>query len=316
MKPKKKKPSQKQKDILFLTRWEKRGLAKVHNNGFEFLKNEYLPTIERLAQKTKTKAEKEVVADSYYILGDIYDFNDAPNAAIRAYRKGITFFPFPDYASGFHREIGHMHDKMGKYKTAIKYIKKALEIYENDEHAKSDLEFAELSLKRGDPPLYKAGDWKWEVNELLAQNKPRKALKILLKRKSIKAAQLRARAYGVLNGIKDQLGEWKRIEKLKGSIEFEYADWFFLIDKNNESVEFWKILHSIRKRLQPGIYVFYESLYINYSQLGHDREVNETIGFEIAKYSKNVTKLRQLKKKYPKWLEPKQELAKLLSKKR
>lgn len=315
MNQKKRKPSQKQTDILFLTRWEKKGLKKVYDQSFEFLTDKFLPAIERLAEKAKTKTEKEVVADSYYILGDIYDFNDAPKAAIRAYKKGITYFPYPDYASGFHREIGHMYDNMGKYKTAIKYIKKALEINEDDEHARSDLEFAELSLKRGDPPLYKAGDWKWEVNELLAQNKPKKALKILINRKSIRAARLRARAYGILNNIEDQRNEWKRIKNLKGSIEFEYADWFFLCEKNFDSVEFWEVLHSFRKKIsEGGIFIHYESLYKSYyAQLGSKRPLNDIIGFEIAKYSKNVTKLKQINKKYPKWLEPRKELKKLVN---
>lgn len=280
------------------------------------MKDEFLPAIKRLAEKAKTRAEKEVVADSYYFLGDIHDFNDAPKAAIRAYKKGITFFPYPDYASGFHREIGHMYDTMGKYKTAIKYIKKALEIYKDDKNAQSDLAFAELSLKRNDPPLYKPDDWKWEVNELLAQNKPKKALQALLKKKTLKAALLRARAYGVLNDVDNQLSEWKKIKTLTGLIELEYADWFFLIDKNDESVEFWKILYSIRKRIQPGIFVVYESFYMNYSQLGITRKNSEAISFIIAKLSKNTTKLKQLSEKYPKWLEPEQELAKLLKKRK
>jgi len=318
VKPKNKKTSQKQKDVSFLTRWGNRGIAKIHGQGFDFLKDDFLPAIERLAENAKTKVEKEVVADSYYFLGDIYDFNDAPKAAIRAYRKGITFFPYPDYASGFHREIGHMHDTMGKYKTAIKYIKKALKIYEDDEHAQSDLEFAELSLKRSDPPLYKAADWKWAANELLAQNKPKKALQVLLKRKSVKAAQLRARAYGILNDQEDQLDEWKKIEKLKSLIEFDYADWFFLCEKNFESVEFWKVLHSLRKRIsEGGIFIHHDSLYENYyQQLGSKRLRNEIIGYQIAKFSKNAINLKRLSKKYPKWLEPKHDLVKLLRKKK
>ena len=316
MKPKKKKPSQKQKDISFLTRWGKRGLLRIHGRGFEFVKDEFFPAIERLAEKSKTKTEKGLVADSYYFLGDIHDFNDAPKAAIRAYKKGITFFPHLNYAEGFHREIGCMYERMGKYKTAIKYIKKSLKIYADDKYAQGDLECVEWSLKRGDPPLYKAGDWKWEVNELLAQTKPKKALQILLKRKSLKAALLRARAYGVLNEADHQLSEWKKLKTITGPIALEYGDWFFLMDKNDDSVEFWKILYTVRKRIQPGIFVVYDSLYTYYSQLSINRKSSEAISFIIAKLSKNTTKLKQLSKKYPKWLEPKQELKKLLRKKK
>jgi len=316
VKPKKKKLSQKQKDISFLTRWDKRGLAKIHGKGFEFVRGEFLPAIERLAEKAKTKTEKGLVADSYYYLGDIHDFNHAPKAAIRAYKKGITFFPHPNHAEGFHREIGNMYCHMGKYKTAIKHIKKALSIYEDDECVQGDLECVEWYLKKGNPPLYKVGDWKWEVNELLAQTKARKALQILLKKRSLKAALFRARAYGVLYEAYSQLNEWKKIQKMAGPVEFEYADWFFLMDNNDDSVEFWKILYAIRKRIQLGVFVSYESLYMNYPRLGINRKNSEAISFIIAILSKDVSKLKQLSKKYPKWLEPKQELEKLRRKKR
>ena len=208
-----------------------------------------------------------------------------------------------------------MYDRMGKYQTAIKYIKKALSIYEGDECAQGDLECSVLSLKRDDPPLYKAGDWKWEVNELLAQTKAKKALQILLKKRSLKAALLRARAYGVLDEAENQLNEWKKIKAMSGPIEFEHGDWFFLMDKNDDSVEFWKILYALRKRIQPGIFVGYDSFYMNYPRLGINRRNCEAINFIIAKLSKNATKLKQLSNKYPKWLEPKQELAKLRRKK-
>ncbi len=312
-----KKRSGKNEDTKLLEDCEKKGVGWLHDSGVLFFKNEFYPALKRLEKTASSLLEKEIIADSYYLLGDIYDFNHAPLAAIRAYKKGITFFPDPDYASGFHREIGAMYNNIGKYTLADRYFKKALKINPDDVHARSDSEFNRWDIEKPRCPLFVEGDWKWEVNELLANNKPEAALKKFPVRMSVRSCLIKSRCFSLLGDKDSQMKEWRNIQNLTGKFEFDSADLFFMRGEIYESLEFWEIMDSIKNRFKhthASILrgdILRKKWTKKYGKLDWIKLEEDYISFNVAKFSQNVKRLKLLSKKYPKWIELIRELKKL-----
>jgi tetratricopeptide (TPR) repeat protein len=146
--------------IEFITEISENGVSFAHGKGFEFFRDVLLPNIE----KAKKINRKELLADCWYIIGDVYDFNDAPLKAIESYRKAIVFDP--NFSSAY-REIGNMQEKIGDYSNAIKNIEKAILIEPTDQNLVADLKEAKNSLKNNEKPLYRKDSLNWKLSELL-----------------------------------------------------------------------------------------------------------------------------------------------------
>jgi tetratricopeptide (TPR) repeat protein len=300
----KKNISKKQQAMNLLKRCDKKGIGWLYDNGLEFFNKHFYPNLNFLEKVANTKEEIEILADSFYLLGDIYDFHNAPKAAIRAYKKGIMYFPYPDYASGYDREIGVMLNAIGKYNLATRHFNKALKTHPQDEVIKDEIEFNEIDKKEFRTPLYKIGDWKWEVNELLANNKPQLALKKIPIKRSVQACLMKVRCFGALEDADSQLQEWEIIKRLKGKMEVEYADLFFMKTDLYKNLRFWEILNAIKLRLQEsGKFLAPWHFHDTYPKRNWRTLDSDFIAFKIAKLSKDGNKLTKLKNQYPKWKE-------------
>src|SRR5437660_1509935 len=97
-----------------ISRCSRGAIAYVHGRGYRWVTSTFLPCLKRLSRE-RAMRDRELAADGFYLLGDIYDFNQAPLAAIRAYRQCLKLDPA---AAAAWREIGGMYDRLGDRRKA------------------------------------------------------------------------------------------------------------------------------------------------------------------------------------------------------
>ncbi len=149
-----------------LTKVCKKGIAWTHNQGYNWYSTRLLPAV--LDAVNDDIISKELLSDTWYIIGDIHDFNDAPLKAIESYKNAIKFDP--KIASAY-REIASMLERIGKFKTALKYINMSLNIDPTENYAIHEKVSILNDIKFKNPSLYKDGDILWGMNEHLANQK-------------------------------------------------------------------------------------------------------------------------------------------------
>ena len=120
-------------DIDLLNYVSDAGVGSVHDLGYSWFWNEFMPALKR-AEDTP-HISNELISSGYYVAGDVHDSNEAPKAAIESYKKSLEFDPFNGAA---HREIASMLGRMGRYEEALMHVNKAIEINPYDEFAISD----------------------------------------------------------------------------------------------------------------------------------------------------------------------------------
>ncbi|MEO8513153.1 MAG: hypothetical protein ABI543_06325 [Ignavibacteria bacterium] len=283
---------------IMLKRVCNNGILWTHNKGYSWYNKKLLPAVEIATREFPEK--KELLSDVWYIIGDIHDFNDAPNNAITAYKQSIQF---DENHGEAYREIANMLERIGKNKEALKYINKSLHIDPNERNAISDKEYILSSIKFRSKPLYVSGDIKWKMNEQLATENFEFVINNLKQKKSVESLKQIARAYGALNMCDEYLRMWNRIKKLNVKFELEYADWFYMPIKVFAGKEIWVILKSLSNNIIPSIFVCYDSLYENYKNLSSNSKLKITCNFQIFKIEGNAKELKKMKMKFPKWKE-------------
>ena len=253
-----------------------------------------------------------MLADAYYVLGDIHDFNHAPKAAIKSYLRSIEL----DSSSWAWRELGNMYANMGNRDKAIECLEKALTIDPDDKDAQSDLEDIKDNYEK---PLFRQGDIFWTARELLSEDRPDEAFELIKNKKGIKSRLYRARIFGAENKKDDYLKEWKNISKMKSEFELTWADWFYMPSFIWDFAVFWKYMIEIFPRLKSGINIYHESLIMNYSiffkehqKQGMESPASEWVfKFNYYRCMNDIVQLEKLHKQFPLWKEPKLELKKL-----
>jgi tetratricopeptide (TPR) repeat protein len=274
------------------------GISYVHMKGYEWFDKNLIPSIKHAEKSLSDK--NELLADCWYVIGDIYDFNNAPLKAIESYAKSVQFDP--KMASAY-REIANMQERIGEYSIALENIQKAIQLEPDDENAKNDLIDIEESFKKNAEPLFIKGDIVWITNELLAEQKFEKVVNKLEKTEKLEEYKILARAYGALNELDKYLIIWQKIADAKSDeFEIEYADWFYMPSTIYESEQVWRILKRINNRIKSSIFVYHESLDENYSDsLDAEQQRSLICDFHIFDITKDQVKLEKLRDKYPKW---------------
>ena len=283
-------------DVEILKKISKEGVSWTHGQGYNWLNETLLPLI----QDCKIE-DKSLLSDCWYVIGDVYDFNDAPKMAITAYKKSIHF----DEEHGeAYREIASMYERMGEYQKALENAKKALELNPDDEFSIEQYESASQELKSPSEPLYSEDDLDWQCNELLAENKPQEVIGKLINRRKIVYRKIRARSFGILKERDKYLQEWNMIVRNNQEIELDYADWFFMPDEIYYRSQFWNMLYERNNISLTGILPDYSSLYKNYrTSLDRKQMRRLVIKTFVLKNENNRQGLLDLAEVYPKWEE-------------
>ncbi len=304
-------------DFTYLRWYAARGIGFAHKFGYEWLRDKFLPALRRAEEKSgKTFKEKEILADAFYLLGDVYDFADAPKKALQAYKKSTSYFPEPRYASGAWRELGCMHRRLGQYRAAVKALKRAVEICPDDDNAQSDLKWALEVMAAKDEAECDMTEPYNRVFDLLARGKAKEALLVLQPlEESVANIQMKACCYGQLENLDSYLEQWKVLSQIEGTVELGYADWFYLPTKVYDMVDFWSLLLKIAetRRFISGVFLCNSGLNehlplprgADFSSKEHrsviNKQYSEICRYRIALALDDLSTLQALKKKYPKW---------------
>lgn len=285
--------------IALLEKVDEGRVAWTHNQGFEWFVSDLLPAVDVLE---RDRPIPDLLASCYYEVGDIHDFNNAPLAAIAAYKRSIDWKPM----SGAYREVCNMCEKIGRLDEAIEYGRIAIAMDPDDDNAKSDLEEAEEALVKGvEDLLYTEGDRIWQADEHLARREPEAALSELGDGDDIDTILARARCLGALRKDSDCIAEWRRLPATRGTIDIDYRDWFFLPEALYESAELWSIMKQIHPRFGSGAFPAYDSLSAGRASSGLDWQEEKAmiIDFKLAYCSKDRAGLEAIARACPEWTE-------------
>jgi len=279
--------------------WGAKGVGGNHHKGYRWLTRTFIPALLRAENDTLSPHQKMCLADAYYVLGDIHDFNNAPKAAIAAYSKSIEILP----SCGAWREMGGMLANMdGHQVKAVQCLEMALSIDPDDEYATVDLEYLKSDFSE---PLYHEHDPYWQVRELLAVSELDDALDLLFGDDSLVGMMHRARVLGALGNVQGYMTELNKVKLKNCRFELEYGDWFYLPDDLYDTADYWKLMIEISLLLDPGVSLSDSSFSDHYSNLLQGKST-ELLMFQFHYYrcTRNYSEIRRLNEAYPKWRMP------------
>jgi tetratricopeptide (TPR) repeat protein len=273
-----------------------RFVTDVYFHGYQWTQRRFLHALQMLRQASQD-SDRFAASIGYYILGDVHDFNHAPLAAMRAYRCSARLWPA---AGPAWREMGLIHEALGQRGEAVRALRKAVRADPTDHLAVEDLKSFEEAPSAG--PIYRVGDPFWQSSEFLAASRYSRAIAVLSGKRSLRANRYLARVYGALQETTRVLELWERIVKLKGRVEIEGADWFFLPPVIWNTPDFWRMLLQIAPRVDDWFVLKgHESL----QGAGiHGRERFELfLRYHLARTRRDFTIAHELTTRHPEWRE-------------
>lgn len=232
----------------FLARTEEEGIVSLYNKGYQWFKSYYLPRL-RLADELLPN-ELALIADSWYLVGDVYDFNEMPLLAIDAYRNVLAY---DEDVDGAYRELAHMYERIGEYQKALEFINIALEYTPDEEELMNNKAEIQDSINYTTEPYLTADNKAWQWGEWIGQERPQlvvEAAQQLGEDANTDELQRLAQAYAVLGQKEDYLATWKRVVALGAPIDIYYADWFYLPEGVAQQASFWNLLEGAIDNIQ------------------------------------------------------------------
>lgn len=283
------------------------GILETHSRGYEWMRDELMPAIALV--EGDASPNEELLSDAWYIVGDIHDFNDAPLAAIAAYRKSGE--ADPRSAASF-RELAIMHARMGEYEQALDAINQALEIDEDVPHGFDDLASIQQAAEQGEAVMFVQGDPLWAASEALGRFEPPAGLALLGETQTASELQMLARCVGALNQTEQYLDLWEQIAATGEPIELLYADWFFMADGAYDDVRFWKTLRGLHERMEPGVFLHPpEEVRDAHRSLTGPQSELLLIDYCIFRLEGDIQGLAAILAKYPEWTDISEDIAEL-----
>ena len=287
--------------LKFLTETENGGISKLHSKGYQWFKSVYLPYL-GLADLL-LPGKMELIADCWYLAGDVSDFNDAPQKAIEYYKKALEYDEDSIVA---YREIAHMNLQCGDYQEALKYINIALDKLPDDQDMISDKAEIIDSINYSKEPYLTTDNIVWQLNEKLASEQFDMVIKEVSEMKHPDNAHLQclASASGAKGEEKAFLEVWGQIAASKKPFSLDYSDWFFMPKKVIEGIEFWEQMLLSSTYLEEAEYVFFDSLTEIYGLKMNEKALLNLIAqYHVYRYNSDHKSIQKLAIKYPLWEE-------------
>lgn len=272
------------------------GISDLHPRGYLWLRNAFLPALRRLS-RSRHSSDRIRTATGYYLLGDVHDFNHAPRAAIRAYRRCLQFNPGCGAAL---REIGSCYDEVGDRRRALFNLRKAVQVDPSDVWARGELQSVEdVAIEA----FYKPGDPYWQCRELLAMGRPMLALECICGTRTLDARTHRARIYGALGDVARGFHEWRGLLNGASTFDITDADWFYLPPTLWHEPDFWRLLWKGRARVADwGVIRGHEDLR-DMGLCGKRRMFELFLRYRLARTRRDTSAAQKLSEKYPSWRE-------------
>lgn len=296
----------------FLQQHEDAGIAALHTKGYQWFKSEWMPRI-RLGEELLPN-QTDLLADCWYLIGDVHDFNGAPLQAIQAYQQCLAY---DETVDGAYRELAYHYELTGQYPEALAHVQKALaDLPPADSDAASE-ELEDLreelldlqgsiqdSLNYAIEPFLTANNQAWVLSEQLAREDFKGVIDAVeaLEAPSSTLLQRLAQAQGALGDTVAYLQTWQRIAALDDSLEIGYADWFYLPEAVAQQGDFWAALQPIAPRVVALELNAHEDLEDAYGDRLSEAELMAlVVQYHHAQSTRNEAGLHALRQQYPDW---------------
>lgn len=291
----------KEKLQRFLVKTENQGISMLYNRGYQWIKSNFLPHL-NLAEEVLPDAA-EVIADCWYLMGDVYDFNDAPLKAIEHYERALACDEDTD---GAYREIGMSYQQIGRYQEALDYINIALERMPDDEELMDVKASIQDDINYNHTPYWGEDNAIWQVNELLAKEAFEEVIAKVTAMDNPELVLLQglAKAYGAQNDIDAYLQTWEQIVQSEEHFHLEYSDWFYMPKEIYKGARIWELIQQAQLRIDEANFIYFDSLFENYEdELPLVKLVDLICQFQIHRAKSATAAIQQLAKDYPLWEE-------------
>lgn len=287
------------KDLIYLKNYFEAGIENNADIDYVWLFEKYLPILEKAKGRIHTKEGERILSESFYFLGDVYDFIDAPISSLKAYEACLRYNEDNPCA---YRELGNKYVQLGNFKKGTYLLELAFLLNPSDTFVNSDIDSAYEDW-RDDIILYSEDNLGWRIIEYLLSKNVKKA-KSLIKKLDIKIKwRFEAYLFSVENNIENYLKSWESIIVHDFSIELTYADFFFIPDVAWNDRRLWESILLLGERVGPGVFPTPASLSLS-SRIKNAQDLVRTFCcFQIARIDRNVSRLKQLQKDFPEWLE-------------
>lgn len=284
------------KDLIFLKKYFEAGIGNNADVDYAWLYTKYLPTLERAKNCIRTKEDERAISEAFYFLGDVYDFIDAPQSALKAYEAS---FRHHDNSSSACRELGIKCVQLGNFEKGIYFLELALLLNPHDKLIEKDIDSA-YEDRDENIILYSKDDFGWRVVECLLSGKLNKAKYFITKLDKEMRWRFEAYFFAVENDVGSYIRRWESVAACDFEVELTYADFFFIPEIIWNNRRFWKLILSLEDRLIPGVFPIPDSL----DQRRSSKELVQLYcNFQIARIDEDVLKLMELKKIAPEWQE-------------
>lgn len=301
----------------FLQQHEEAGIAALHAQGYQWFKSEWMPRI-RLADELLAN-QTELLADCWYLVGDVYDFNGAPLQAIQAYQQCLAY---DENVDGAYRELAYHYELTGQYAEALTHVQKALgrlpETVEDEEVAETleilreellDLQGSiQDSLNYTVEPYLTSNNQAWVLSEQLAREEFKAVVTTVtaLEAPNSSLLQRLAQAYAALGNIPAYQATWQQIAQQNDALEIGYADWFYLPTEVATQVDFWTCIKQVAPRVSELEINQHSSLEEVYGERLTAAELT-TLVAQYHQYhcTQDQAGINNLQHQYPEWKLPK-----------
>jgi tetratricopeptide (TPR) repeat protein len=178
----------------FLIEVEDDGIALLHSRGYQWFKSEFLPYLN--LGDTLLPNELELLADCWYIVGDVHDFNGTPLRAIESYKKALEY---DDEVDGAYREIANMYEQIGQYTEALEYINVAIGKMPEEEELMDERAAIQDSINYTTEPYLTQDNKAWTLAEELGEGKSEAVIESItaMENPAVAVLQCLAKAYGM-----------------------------------------------------------------------------------------------------------------------
>ncbi len=260
---------------------------------FKWLEETFIPYLQFAEEHLPE--HKSLISGCCYVLGDVYDFNEAYLKARESYQRSVDLFPNgPSY-----RELACMYSHVGEFEKAIFNIEKSLELSPDDKHALEDIEnireCAEENIL-----LAEKDDLVWKCNELLANKDFQTVLELVKNKSQCKYYKIQARSYGAMFSYEKYIKIWRKICDESDTFSLERADWFYMPSSVYNNSTIWELFLEANEKITDTTFPCLD-LYEYYPKLSPQKTHEVICKFKIYKLKGNRTQLLELSKNFPLW---------------
>jgi len=275
-------------------------MGVVHRRGYHWVQQTFMPAVHKLEASSRS-ADVRLAAKAWSLLGHLHDINGTPRAALRAHRNAQRLAPRD--ARSWHA-IGCLLDNMGAWQRARHALLRAAKLAPDDELLAGDIERVEWAIFNPCPALYEERNVMWHASEALARRHHNKALKLLQRRRTVRARQIRARVHAVRGDAAAAVREWQAIGNLSGKVQLQHADWYYTLRSDAaDDPALWRLmLWKLRTKIDGGSHHYSPSL--GELDLGEVKRFELYARLQLARCEGDIDALLAMAAKYPQWREP------------